>query len=480
MSSATPIRDAATYDGLESLITGQGGAKDSRAHANRTFGYRPRAHGELEALYRSNWLAGQVVDIPAFEMTRAKRTFQMEDPGAQDELENASKRLMIWEKVSEALKWRSLYGGGALLLGLDGTGELDEPLDVDRIRPGALRFIHALDSRTLIPNGGMDTQLVYDPTSSQFMQPEFYSLAAAKMDWIHHSRIVRFPGLPLPWREMQRTLWWGQSHLERIFDAIADAEQVIGGVAHLVKEASVDVIGMVGLMNMLMTPDGEETVRKRIALSDATKSMWNSIVMDASETYDQKQNALVQGMAGLIEQYLVIAAAASGIPVTRLLGTSAKGLSATGEGDIRNFYDMIDAERENYLEPRLNQLDQVFFRSAIGESPDGISWKFGSLWQMDDAEVAELENKRAQTAKTYVDMGAIDEVVVAKELKENGTYTAVDDDYIKDLEAEIEEHKNDPPPGFPGIGNPAIARDPAGNPIAPDEPDPDDDPPQDE
>lgn len=477
MSSATPIRDAATYDGLESLITGQGGAKDSRAHANRTFGYRPRGHGELEALYRSNWLAGQVVDIPAFEMTRARRSFQIEDPAKLDQIEGESKRLMLWEKISEALKWRALYGGGALLLGLDGTGELDEPLELDRVKPGALRFVHALDSRTLIPNGGMETQLVYDPTSSQFMQPEFYSLAAAKMDWIHHSRIVRFPGLPLPWREMQRTLWWGQSKLERLFDAIADAEQVIGGVAHLVKEASVDVIGMVGLMNLLMTPDGEETVRKRVALSDATKSMWNSIVMDASETYDQKQNALVQGMAGLIEQYLVIAAAASGIPVTRLLGTSAKGLSATGEGDIRNFYDMIDAERQTYLRPRLDRLDQVFMRSAIGEAPDEIDWEFGSLWQMDDAQVAEIENKRAQTAKTYVDMGAIDEVVVAKELKENGTYTAVDDEYIEELEAEIEEFKANPPPPPPAPGapgNPPIARDPAGNPIP--QNDPDDDP----
>jgi phage-related protein (TIGR01555 family) len=476
MSAATPIRDASTYDGLESLITGQGGAKDSRAHSNRTFGYTPRTHGELEALYRSNWLAGQIVDIPAFEMTRAKRTFQIEDPGKLDSIESESKRLMLWEKISEVLKWRSLYGGGALLLGLDGTGELDEPLELERVKPGALRFVHALDSRTLIPNGGMETQLVYDPTSSQFMQPEFYSLAAAKMEWIHHSRIVRFPGLPLPWREMQRTLWWGQSKLERVFDAIADTEQVIGGVAHLVKEASVDVIGIDGLMGLLMTPEGEDTVRRRISLSDMTKSMWNSIVIDSQESYNQKQNALVQGMAGLIEQYLVIAAGASGIPVTRLLGMSPGGMNSTGESDTRNFYDMVDAERENYLEPRLNEFDQIFIRSAIGESPDDIAWEFGSLWQMDDAEVAELENKRAQTAKTYVDMGAIDEVVVAKELKENRTYTAVDDKYIQELEAEIEEFKANPPPAstIPGApGNPPIARDPAGNPIPQNDPDDD-------
>jgi len=463
-----------TIDGLENLATGQGGAKDSRAHGNRHFSFTPRTPIELEQLYRSNWLASQVVDIPAFEMTRARREFQIEDGGKTKEIAAVSKRLMYWEKVSEALQWSRLYGGGALLLGLDNTGELDEPLDLRRVKEGSLKFIHSLDSRTLVPNGGFDTQLVFDPTSPQFMQPEYYSIASARMDFVHHSRIVRFPGMPLPWLEMQRTLWWGGSYLERMFEPIADAEQVIGGIAQLVTEASVDVIGIPGLLQMVSTPEGEERVRKRMSISDTLKSLYNSIIHDTKEEYTQKQNALVQGMSPLIETYLVTVAAASGIPVTRLLGTSAKGLSATGEGDLRNFYDMIDAQRQNYLRTRIDRLDQVFMRSAIGEAPDEIEWEFGSLWQMDDAQAAEIDNKRANTAKIYVDMGAIDEVIVGKQLLEDGTYVGVDEDYVNDLESDFEEHKDDPPPMPPGIPANSQKHDPAGNVIPDPKVDPED------
>ena len=52
------------------------------------------------------------------------------------------------------------------------------------------------------------------------------------------------------------------------------------------------------------------------------------------------------------------------------LQNDEKGLSATGESDIRNFYDMIDSRRQTFLRPRLDALDQVFEpdrRAQFGE-----------------------------------------------------------------------------------------------------------------
>lgn len=445
MSAPAQTQDAQNLDGLENLVTGQGGRSDSRAHANRAFSYTLRTPQELQELYRTNWLAGQVVDIPAFEMTRERRTFQIDDLDKIKAIKAEEDRLCSWEKAKECIQWSRVFGGGGLLLGLDGMGEVDTPLDVTRVKKGSLKFLHALDARTLFPQAGKDTHLVMDPTSSQFMQPEFYSIASSRMEFIHHTRIIRFPGLPLPWLEMQRTLWWGGSHLERLFDAIADAEQVIGGVADLINEAKVDVYGIKGLMHLLSTPEGEATVKKRIALADSLKSIYTAIIMDSEEEYEQKTNAIVQGMSSIIEQYLAIAAAASGIPVTRLLGTSADGLSATGEGDLRNFYDMIAALRDNYLAPRINELDEVLIRSATGEGPEDIEWEFGSLWQMDESQVAEIEGKRATRDQVYLNAGVVDEVVVAKQLKADGTYAAIDDDYIEELEGDLEDLENNPP-----------------------------------
>jgi hypothetical protein len=452
MAAATPRDDQLqTIDTLANLTTGQGGRNDSRAPSARHFFHYGRTYPDLLAAYRSSWMAAQIVEIPALEMTREWRTFELEDPKEQEAVENIEDRLCVAEKVREAIQWADLFGGGALLMGLDGTGELNEELDPGRVKPNSLMFLHTLDAQTLIPHDGINTALVMDPSSEQFMQPEFYTIAAARIEYVHHSRIVRFPGIALPWREMQRNRWWGGSRVERSFDAIADAETVIGGVAELVTEAKIDVYGIPDLMHLLSTPEGETTVKRRIQLADSIKSIWNSVIIDAAEDYDQKQNALVQGLAPLIEQFLVIISAASGIPVTKLLGTSAKGMSATGEGDLRNFYDAVAARQQNYLKPRLNRLDEVLLRSAIGKKPNDVKWRFNSLWQMSESEEAEIELKRANTDKIYFDLGVVDEVTIAKQLKAAGTYVAIDDKFISDLEGEIELEENRPPPVLPAF-----------------------------
>ena len=54
----------------------------------------------------------------------------------------------------------------------------------------------------------------------------------------------------------------------------------------------------------------------------------------------------------MVRTFLQVAAGAADIPVTRLLGQSPAGLSATGDSDTRNYYDMIAARQELDLRPQ--------------------------------------------------------------------------------------------------------------------------------
>ena len=67
---------------------------------------------------------------------------------------------------------------------------------------------------------------------------------------------------------------------------------------------------------------------------------------------------------------------------TRLLGQSPAGLSATGDSDTRNYYDMIAARQELDLRPQLERLDKLILRSA-GVDPAALTFEFRPLWQMD-------------------------------------------------------------------------------------------------
>lgn len=444
-------------DGLENALSGQGLSLDSRSHGSRRFNYQRMTPQQLLAAYQDNAMAANIVEIPAFEMTRTGRTFTIEDENEREALKLADKNLGVFAKCREAQKWAELLGGGAILMGLDETGELHEPLKLDRVKPGSLKFLHALDATTLIPWLGEDSTVVVDPTSVHFMTPENYQVVGSKLKQIHHTRIVRFQGVQLPWREMQRNLWWGQSRLERTLDQVLDAESVVGGVASLIQEAKVDVFKFPNLMEIVKTPEGEELIAQRVRILQRFKSMFNGIIISADEEWEQKQNTLAQGMSPVIEQFLVLCAMASQIPVTRLVGTSAKGLTATGEGDQRNFYDYIEGRQESDLCPQLNQLDEVLFRATIGRAPESSDWELNPLWQMDEKEMSEVQNNRADRDQKYVDLGVITPLEVAKNLHEDRTYSAIDSTFLTDLEAIVkaaEEGETDPSGDDPPEGDP--------------------------
>ena len=88
------------------------------------------------------------------------------------------------------------------------------------------------------------------------------------------------------------------------------------------------------------------------------------------------------------------------ISVTRLLGQSPAGLSATGESDTRNYYDMVSARQESDLRPKLERLDRLIARSE-GIDASALIFAFRPLWQLDAATAATAALQKAQATQVY-------------------------------------------------------------------------------
>ncbi|MDT9702481.1 anti-CBASS protein Acb1 family protein, partial [Streptomyces sp. P17] len=87
------------------------------------------------------------------------------------------------------------------------------------------------------------------------------------------------------------------------------------------------------------------------------------------------------GLPELIEKFLQEIAGASDIPVTRLLGQSPGGLNSTGESDLRNYYDRVNADQTLTISPALAKLDELIICNALGSRPASIHYNWNSLWQ---------------------------------------------------------------------------------------------------
>jgi len=98
-----------------------------------------------------------------------------------------------------------------------------------------------------------------------------------------------------------------------------------------------------------------------------------------------------------VQQRLEIVAAAARMPVTKLLGQSPGGMNATGESDLRNYYDMISGRQETGLRAALEPLDRLLMAHAgVSVAPHAYDWN--PLYQLDEVQAAEAALKRAQAA----------------------------------------------------------------------------------
>jgi len=445
-------------DNLKNFTAALGTNRDKRTHTFYDFPVT-LSRQELENMFRSSWVAKRIVRTPADDMTRAWVELSWDD---SDEDENSTRSVMVAEKtfrlrqlVNEALAWARLYGGAGIILDIKGQEDWSQPLDVSAVGKGMLRSLHVLDRWRLAATGELD----YDRKSPNYGYPSFYTISdqGDPRFRVHHSRIIRFSGEPLPYFLFTQNAYWQDSVLQHVADVIRDYDATMAGIASLVYEANVDIVTSPKLANTLTEKNGLQKVTDRYLLMAQMKSINHMMLLDGGngtkdsvgEQYSQKTTAF-SGLKDVAEKFMINVCGAADIPMTRLFGQSPAGLTATGESDIRNYYDRISADQESKLRPGLEKIYEVLIRSTLGSMPENFALAFKPLWQMSDKEAAEIEYIRAQRDQIYVLQGIVPEDVAAAELLEMETYRTMTQDDVNMVKRMAAQAALLPPAGKPG------------------------------
>jgi len=384
---------------------------------------------ELSSAYRGAWLPRKIVDIPPLDATRRWRGWQAtkEQIG---KIEAEEKRLDLRRKVKQAMTRARLFGGAAIFIG---TGERDAsvPLNPDRVGTGGIKYLTVLSKRKLAAG-----DIEQDPQSELFEKPKWYTLSGSQLK-IHPSRLIIFIGaeLPDPEVDMVADYGWGDSVLQAVFEAIKQSDGTNANVASLVYEAKVDVIKIPEFMQQLQDPAYEKLVLERIRLAAMAKGINGTLLLDGEEDYDSKQ-ASFSGLPDVIDRFLQAVAGAADIPATRLLGQAPSGLSATGESDLRNYYDRIQAMQELDIGPALALVDECLIRSALGSRDKKIHYIWNPLWQPTSTQQSENSKRAAETVKLLKESGLFPDEALSKA----ATTMLVEQSVLPGLESAIEEY----------------------------------------
>ncbi|WP_173407622.1 DUF1073 domain-containing protein [Xylella fastidiosa] len=419
-------------DTLQNLVAGLGDQRDKMSYGRYLL---PRVidRVELEAMYRTNWLARKIVDIPATDMTREWVTLQTcMQADALEPMYRLEQALNVRAKVRDALAWARLYGGAVLFINVHGQ-DPSLPFDPASVMPGTRLSLTVLDRwRVALGSGQMDQ----DPLSETYGQPRCYQIAGS-VERVDRSRMIAFSGAELPWEAFRGNGYWHDSVLQAMYNALSRYDTATQGTASMFFEAVVDVLRISGLSDTLSSDQGTQEIHKRFQLAAMMKSFNRMLLLDAKDEYTQKTNHFA-GVKEVIEQFMMDISGAADIPATRLFGQSPKGMNATGDSDIRNYYDRIKAQQEDELRPVLRVLYAVLFRASVGECPQDLEIQFNSLWQMSETERASIEKLRAERDQMYLAHGVIGPEVACAELLEQKTYSKLTERDVR-LAAELSQ-----------------------------------------
>lgn len=238
--------------------------------------------------------------------------------------------------------------------------------------------------------------------SPEYDRPQVWQVIGPRRSGLtfHHSRMIRFPGQPkgteLGASEQDRD--WGYSLLQAVWDDVVRYGVSWQAVSTLMQLSSVGVLKLHGLIELLASKRSADA-QARIDLLNEALSLSKLLLLDAKQGEEYKREAVsFTDMPALLQEMQVAVAGAFKMPVTRLFGRSPAGLNATGESDMRMWYDDVACYRQDMIHPRLEQL-----LSITEQKP--ITVKFGPLWQPTAKEQAEVRQLRYGTNERGWSMG---------------------------------------------------------------------------
>ena len=428
-------------DGWTNVLSGLGGRNDK---ANRThFGsFRLILDVELQQMYMGEGLVTRIIDCPAEDMTREWIDLEghlEDDEQEQADMETVSDTLEDLDTevaFNTALKWKRLYGGALIVMGIIDGKTPDQLVDFNRVRGlSSLRVVDRVDVH--IWNSIFDTDVMSPTFGQPLVYDVIFHIGVTRVEqFVHASRCIPLFGKRVPQNlayllNMEHR-YWGLSEIQFGYDKLRDFGTITGSTVNIVAEFLIGKYTLDGLKQML-AEGNEQSVISRMEIISMCKSMINAVLLDAggqggdgAEKFE-RDSATLTGLPDIIDRFMMIIGGVYGIPVTRLFGRSAAGMDATGENDIAQYFDMIRSEQKTELKPALRKLIAMICAwKKIANPPDV---KFNKLQQMDEEQEAKISQMEAETAKAKMetDTGYITAGVLSP-----------DDVYARDFADEID------------------------------------------
>ena len=377
--------------------------------ANQSFiGY------QLCALIAQHWLVSKCCLVPAKDAVRNGYEISINDgtqikPEIIDAIKEADVRHNLNGNLIEFIQMGRIFGVrvAMFVIHFDDPDEKREfyknPFNIDAIKPGSYRGISQIDPYWMTFQ--FDGAASGDPSSKNFYEPTWWIINSMS---IHHSHLIIFKteevadilkptyyygGIPIP-----------QKIVERVYAAERSANEA--PMLLLTKRTSVMNID---IAQALANPD---EFNERMGFFTNLHNNFGVKSIGEDEEYNQFDTTLSDVDDVIMTQYQLVAAAAN-IPAVKLLGTSPKGFTSTGESEEATYHEELENIQNGDLTPLIERHHMLLIKSDIaptfGIAPFNTSISWASLDSMTAKEQAEVNKIKSEVDGNLINSGIIDQ-----------------------------------------------------------------------
>jgi uncharacterized protein len=372
---------------------------------------------QAAALLSQNWLIDKACTMPAKDASRHGYEITVNDgtnvnPEVLEYIKEQDKLFKVLPNCVEFVRSGRIFGiRVALFEVLSADPEYyTKPFNIDGVTPKSYKGISQIDPYWMSPL--LDLDASSNMASQHFYEPTWWIINGVK---VHRTHLVIFRTCDLP-DILKPTYIYGSIPIpQRIAERVFAAELTANEAPRLAMSKRLTVVKL-DISKAMANPEGLE---QQLGLFNQYQNNFGVKVVDQTDEIQQFDTSLADLDAVIMTQYQIVAAA-SGVPATKLLGTSPKGFNASGDYEEASYHEELESIQQHDLSPLVDRHHELLIKSHVcpkfGMSPFNTQINWLPVDAPTAAELADINLKKAQTDAQYVEMGAIDGVDVRERI----------------------------------------------------------------
>lgn len=345
----------------------------------------------------------KIVDVIATEMTRKWVRFIAE--GEEDKsdrikaIEAAFDRMKIRDVFRQAAEHDGFFGRAHIFVRLNDDDRQDERASsigtgrdsttLAKVAKNSLVGFRAVEAYWVQPNP--TTFNTTDPLSPDFYRPNVWNVMGHR---VHGTRMLTLIGRPVPDILKPFYAYGGLSMTQMAKPYVDNWVRTRESVSDLLASFSQSGVKGIDMVDALASGNLGDLFNRIDVYNNLRDNRGFMALMGDEEFFNvSTQLGTLDKLQAQAQEQM---ASVSGVPLVKLLGVTPSGLNASSDGEIRVFYDLIHAYQERIFAHPLRKVLDLVMLSEFGEIDETISFVFEPLWQMDDAEKADVALKKTQ------------------------------------------------------------------------------------